>query len=512
MCGNVAHIPKDERTVLGKRGSEQLDKLKKVAEEYFKKWGEPDWWPGSIHAGPERTSSSPTVAGPSYVSPALAEPEHAPTAPAEPERVSSISELMGPKRVSSISELVGAEHVSSALAGPEHASSAQAGPERASSSSEPAEPESTSSSSSLAGLLSSSSASAGPEHASSSPAPVWPDHGSMNDLQVLAENPSPSINLNLASPKVNWRYLLSQDFGPPPKRPNLASLEVFGQANKNQVVHVQPNPTPFDPRPLNSGPYDTMLPPGYGVVTAPSPNVGWPKAHVQQPNPIPWNPGPSTTPSPRPQSGPGTRVATGPSPNVGQPIILDFERYHPDLSANDKAPGPSNPMPPTDPGSGVATELPLNVGQPKMLDFKGYRHDPIYPANDKAPGPSTNLNPMPPTDPGYGVATAQSSNPGLPKEQVQQVNIKPFDQRPLYRDPYDAMLPPTRPGNRVVTAPLPNLKLPNVPIVLDFESYNVDAINPAMGKGKISRRHDIPGTARDGGEAAQRKLQCVLGR
>ena len=361
VCGNVAHIPKDVTTVLGKRGSEQLDKFKKIAEEYFKKWGVPDWWQGSTQAGPERASSSQSQAG-------------------------------------------------------------------------------------AAGLVSSSSASARPERVSSISALMRPDHGSMNDLQVLAKNPSPSINP--ASPNINWIYPSDKDLMPPPKRPKPALSKEFGQANEDQAVQ-QPNPTPFDPRPLNRKPYDAMLPqtpPGYGVVTAPSPNI-W--------RPIPLKPGPSTRkPSRlRPQTGPGSRVATGQSLNVERPMKIDFEGYRPDLySAKAKA---------------------------------------------KAPSPS---NPMPPTDPGYG----------WQKERVQQPNPTSFDPRPLNREPYDAMLPPTQPGHRVVTAPFPNLGLPDDPIELDFGGYNLDAINPALGKGKESRRH-IPSTARDGGDAAQRKLQSVLG-
>ena len=54
---HVAHMAKDAKALYGKRGSEQLDKFKKLAEDYFEKWGKPVWWPEE-HASTTTSSSS----------------------------------------------------------------------------------------------------------------------------------------------------------------------------------------------------------------------------------------------------------------------------------------------------------------------------------------------------------------------------------------------------------------------------------------------------------------------
>ena len=53
---DAVHIPKDVTTVLGKRGYEQF---KKLAEDYFEKWGKPVWWPEE-HASTASSSSVPS--------------------------------------------------------------------------------------------------------------------------------------------------------------------------------------------------------------------------------------------------------------------------------------------------------------------------------------------------------------------------------------------------------------------------------------------------------------------
>ena len=54
---NVAYIPKDMVTVLGKRGDDELEKL---AEEYFKTWGRP------MDSSDAHASSSSAAPGPDH--------------------------------------------------------------------------------------------------------------------------------------------------------------------------------------------------------------------------------------------------------------------------------------------------------------------------------------------------------------------------------------------------------------------------------------------------------------
>jgi hypothetical protein len=63
-CVDVVHtgIHKD-MPVMGKRGKEDIDKLAKIASDYFEKWGKPDWWPeahdssSSAPPGPDQGST-----------------------------------------------------------------------------------------------------------------------------------------------------------------------------------------------------------------------------------------------------------------------------------------------------------------------------------------------------------------------------------------------------------------------------------------------------------------------
>ena len=94
----------------------------------------------------------------------------------------------------------------------------------------------------------------------------------------------------------------------------------------------------------NPRPYDIRLPtqpaqPKYGVITTPSPNLGWLKEHRQQPNPRPLNLGTWTLQS---KAADSTRVRGGDCTIAGlkvaerPPIVLDFEK-HPATDPKGKA-------------------------------------------------------------------------------------------------------------------------------------------------------------------------------
>ena len=348
-------------------------------------------------------------------------------------------------------------------------------------------------------------------HVLSSSAPAGPSHGLMDDVQAPAKNPRPSIDPNI--PSLDRGHWMDSNFPPLQMHPKQQLSNEFGQANEDQVAHMQqPNPGPYNtmlptqpmyrvvnapppnqrlgwtrkkarvrknqrpwnsgtspnPETLNPGLYDPRLPtqPGYRVTTAPSRNVGSPKAHVQQqPNLGPWNPGPS---NPRPYNqrlptGPGYRVATAPRPDVGW---LNTHVQQPNPGPWN--PGPSNQRLPTGPGYRVVTASSPNSGWSNALDFERYRYDAVYPATAKGkmPWPSS---PRLPTGPGNGVVAASSPDQGLPdaldfERHIYGANYRVEDKAPGPSNP----ILPTGPEHGVASAPLPDIQPPDV---AEFETH-----------------------------------------
>ena len=293
----------------------------------------------------------------------------------------------------------------------------------------------------------------------------------------------------------------------PTKPGNVATAPSTGVWS--QKAHVQPEQP--NPRPWNTGPSNPTPPtgPGYGVATEPSTGVWSQKAHVQpeQPNPRPWNTGPS---NPTPPTGPGYGVATAPSTGVWLPKVgvqqLTTGVWIPKDQVRRPKPRPWKQLP-SDSALQIGSKYrvltaPLpDPRRPNLID--NYRYVAAYRAKDQAPGPS---NPSLKTGPGHGAVTESSSDPRLPdvldfERHIYGANYRAEDKAPGSSNPSL----PTGPGHGAVAAPSPDLGLPDV---ADFEGHLYGANYPAKDKTKESRRH-FPSTARDGGDAAQREWQSV---
>ena len=164
---------------------------------------------------------------------------------------------------------------------------------------------------------------------------------------------------------------------------------------------------------------------------------------------------------------------------------------------------PPPPKRPTHPWYGEVTALWPNSGWPKVHDFEAYRQPTIYPAKKQAPGSSA---PRLPTEPGYTPVATPWPNSGWPKV----LDFEAYPQATIYSAKAKASGPanprlPTQPGSGEATARPPSSRLPKGPIMLNFGGDRNAAANLAKGKAKESRHH-IPGTARDGGDAAQREV------
>ena len=161
----------------------------------------------------------------------------------------------------------------------------------------------------------------------------------------------------------------------------------------SQKAHVQPEQP--NPRPWNTGPSNPTLPTGprYGVATVPSTGVWIPKPQmwlpIRKPQPEVWLPKPkplNTGPSnPTLPTGPGYGAMAASSPDPRLPDVLDFERhiYGANYRAEDKVPGPSNPSLPTVPGHGAVAAPSPDLGLPDVADFEGHLYGANYPAKDK---------------------------------------------------------------------------------------------------------------------------------
>jgi hypothetical protein len=260
---DVVRITKDVITVLGKRGKEDLEKLAKLADEYLKKWGDPaessdaHASPSSAPPGPDHGSMNDAQAPAPNPNPNPASPKE--FGQAHEHQVENVQAVQQPSSGSSTDsdadssdsddylvsydlpppmrvKPVSSEEFGQTLENPvEHVQ-------------QPSSGSSTDWDSEVADGWHAFALDelplpklADPLTGSSSPLGYASDHESTG-----AHSPRPNGQV------FDWDYWKNLE-GPPPRMP--ASQKEFGQANENQVVHVQqPNPRPSNPGPSDPGP------------------------------------------------------------------------------------------------------------------------------------------------------------------------------------------------------------------------------------------------------------------
>jgi len=235
-CVNVEHIPRDVITVLGKRGSEEMERLIKEFIGTWKTLVESS----DAHAS---SSSAPPVPDHGSMNEVNAPAPNPAPSPANP------NPLMDPLSPSTIvhSPVVKGDALSD--------------------------------SESDYGWLYDSHGEPIMPMASPTLTELGSDHELMEE-HVPQPNTSPMPSTSEDQDfDSGWDYWTNLEDQPPPKRPKPESSKEFGQAHEGQVQ--QPNPGPSNPRPpdpgaWNPGPSNPRPPTGsrYGVVIAPSPNPG----------------------------------------------------------------------------------------------------------------------------------------------------------------------------------------------------------------------------------------------